>query len=295
MNLKDLQYFVSVAEQKHFGKAAEYCHVSQPTLSMQLKKLEHEIDTLLFEREHKQVMLTAAGEALLPQAKSIIQSSEQFKITAKALKDPFGGEIRLGAIPTIAPYLFPKIVPNITKKLPNLTLLLEEHQTADLLDLLLSGRLDAGILALPIPHKHVVSLPLLKENFYLAAPIKHALAKATHVKIQALDETPLLLLEEGHCLRDQTLNFCNMIRINERRDFRATSLETLRQMVLSNAGLTIIPEMALDKHPGIRYLPFIEPAPYREIVLICRDAYPRFDLIKSLQQLIITKLPVASI
>lgn len=291
MNFKDLNYFIAVAEQQHFGKAAQACFVSQPTLSMQLKKLERELGTPLFERSTKKVMLTAAGQALLPKAKEIVQQVEALQTTAQALKNPLGGTLRLGAIPTIAPYLLPKITPQISQKFPELTLLLEEHQTAVLLDLLHQGKLDAAILALPIERKGLIVLDLFREPFLLAVPADHpSLNNVSHVKIKALEHEPLLLLEEGHCLRDQTLAFCEMLKVQERRDFRATSLETLRQMVLAKAGLTVMPEMAVDNtSKAIRYLPFAEPAPYRDIVLVCREGFPRFKLIKQIQMLVKSK------
>lgn len=286
MNIRDLRYFVAVAEHEHFGKAAAACFVSQPTLSAQLKKLEETLGVILFERNNKTVMLTAIGRQCLQVAKAALLQVEELQKLARQSQDPLAGELRLGVIPTIAPYLLPKIVPKLIKPLPKLTLLLEEVQTEPLLKKLEQGELDAGIIALPVPKMTMQAYSLFKETFVLALPVTHELARHKQVAMKGLRDQNLLLLEEGHCLRDQTLSFCQNSKVQERQDFRATSLETLRQMVVAGVGVTVMPAMAAYETPGVTYRPFAEPQPQREIVLVARPGFSRHSLIVKIHTLL---------
>lgn len=286
MNLRDLKYFVAVAEYKHFGRAAAACFVSQPTLSAQLKKLEETLGVSLFERDNKHVMLTLVGEECLAAAKSVLTEVGRLTHIAKHAQDPLAGACRLGVIPTIAPYLLPKITPHLVSALPNVTLLYEEWQTEALLQRLAEGQLDAGIIALPIPAHAMETYPLFDEPFVLAMPEQHVLAQSNAVAISALTHHPVLLLEEGHCLRDQTLAFCEHLQVQARQDFRATSLETLRQMVIAKVGITVLPQMAALPYAGLTYRHFAGVQPHRQIVLIFRPTSARKVLLQKMAALI---------
>lgn len=287
MNLRDLKYLVAVAEHKHFGRAAEACFVSQPTLSMQLKKLEDTLGVTLIERSKKQVMLTTAGLTITDKAREILAQTDQLIALAKVSRDPLGGELRLGAFPTLAPYLFPLIVPKINAALPNLKLLLIEEKTATLLNQLQDGRLDAALIAMPVEERSIIATPVFSEAFLLAVPKAHALAKRQHVTPEDIQNQPILLLDEGHCLRDQALALCQRIGAKESDNFRATSLETLRQMVKSGVAITLIPQLAAtQKETDIFYIPFINQPFTREIALCTRTQFPRTQLIERLATLI---------
>ena len=230
MNLRDLRYLVAVAEHRHFGRAAEACFVSQPTLSTQLKKLEEFLGVTLVERNNRQVMLTPVGESIVAQAERVLRESNQLVGIAEAHRDPYGGDFRLGIIPTIAPYLLPKVLGPLRKTFPNLRLQLTESQTAVLTTLLKGGELDAAILALPIDDDHIESALLYREPFFMAVSRQHGKAKKKSVSLTDLDGEDVLLLEDGHCLRDQALAVCNSNNAVENTNFRATSIETLRQI-----------------------------------------------------------------
>jgi len=286
MNLRDLKYLVAVADNKHFGKAAKISHVSQPALSMQVQKLESELGVQLLERTNKTVMVTEIGKDIVERARKIIQETEEIKAIAKTHQDPFAGRIRLGAFPTLAPYFFPTIVPKISKALPKLKLFLVEEKTEQLLDQLKNGTLDAAIIALPVHGEQLQTLPLFEDEFLLAVHAKHHLAKRKRVDQSNLEGEPLLLLEEGHCLRNHALVVCSLMQTGEVQDFRATSLETLRQMVASSIGITLIPKIAVQKHKDISYIPFTAPAPSRTIVLVWRKTSARGACFEKIGQLI---------
>jgi len=286
MNLRDLKYLVAVADNKHFGKAAKISHVSQPALSMQVQKLESELGVQLLERTNKTVMVTEIGKDIVERARKIIQETEEIKAIAKTHQDPFAGRIRLGAFPTLAPYFFPTIVPKISKALPKLKLFLVEEKTEQLLDQLKNGTLDAAIIALPVHGEQLQTLPLFEDEFLLAVHAKHHLAERKHVDQSDLEGEPLLLLEEGHCLRNHALVVCSLMQTGEVQDFRATSLETLRQMVASSIGITLIPKIAVQKHKDISYIPFTAPAPSRTIVLVWRKTSARGACFEKIGQLI---------
>ncbi len=293
MNLRDLQYLVAVADQQHFGKAAEQCHVSQPTLSMQLKKMEEYLGVQLFERTNKRVMITPTGEKIAERARQVLRDTQEIRDIAKTAQDPYAGEFRLGAFPTLAPYFLPQVLPAIARKLPKLKLLLVEEKTEQLLDKLKAGTLDAALVALPIEEEGFGSAALFDDPFLLAVPLSHPLAKHKHVNQNDLKGERLLLLEEGHCLRNQALEVCSLMGGFEQQDFRATSLETLRQMVASGVGITLIPKLAMRKKDGIAYIPFAKPAISRTIGLVWRKTTTRKSCIEAMTRLILERLPVS--
>ncbi len=270
MNLRDLNYLVTLSETQHFGQAAERCFVSQPTLSMQLKKLEQELGIALIERTTKPVLLTHAGKQVVSKAKQILQLANEIKQTSKLAQDPFSATLQLSLIPTIGPYLLPKILAPIKKQLPKLQLMLHEEKTNDALVKLYNGELDAAIMAKPIDTTNLQTRLLYKEPFLIALPKGHPLSKKSQLSLKDIDSEQLLLLSDGHCLRDQALEAC---QLSNRSDFfEATSLETLRYMVASGTGITLLPELATQaNHPLITLKPFKKPVPYREVILVWRQ------------------------
>ncbi len=273
MNLRELEYLVTLADLRHFGRAAEACFVSQPTLSTQLKKLEDELGVQLVERAPRQVMLTEAGAEIVDRARAVLRDVEQIREVARRTKDPQAGTIRLGVFPTLGPYLLPHIVPKIHETYPQLELLLFEEKTERLLQKLGDGQIDAALLALPVEDERLHVEPLFDEPFVVALPVDHCLSKRKALSIDDLAEHTVLLLEDGHCLRDQALDVCQMASANEKPGFRATSLETLRQMVAAGVGITLLPTLA-TKLPGasnaIHLCKFKNPAPGRTIGLVWR-------------------------
>jgi LysR family hydrogen peroxide-inducible transcriptional activator len=287
MNLRDLRYLVAVAEQKHFGRAAEACFVSQPTLSTQLRKLEDELGVVLIERTNRQVMLTPVGERIVAQAQRVLREVNQMVHIAQAYQDPFGGEFRLGIIPTVAPYLLPRILGPINKAFPKLKTQLTEGQTHAITRMLRDGELDAVILALPLEEDHVHQAKLYTEPFYFAASRQHPKAGKKAVRLADLEGEQVLLLEDGHCLRDQALAICSSAHAVENTNFRATSIETLRQMVAANVGVTLMPELAIAQRTGpVRYLPFEGARPHRDIGLCWRTSTTREELLNELAALL---------
>lgn len=274
MNLRDLRYLVAVADLKHFGRAAEASFVSQPTLSTQLKKFEDELGVALIERNPRNVMLTPVGEAVVARARVMLREADEIRQLARRAKDPESGMVKLGIFPTLGPYLLPHIVPGIVKRFPKLELILVEEKTDVIMRKLAEGELDCGILALPIHDERLHAEYLFEEDFILAVPTSHPLAKRKKTKLAELADEKLLLLDDGHCLRDQALEVCQMIGVAERAGFRATSLETLRYMVAANVGMTLLP--ALTVHPpapvtnAIALIPFADPTPHRRIAMVWR-------------------------
>ncbi len=275
MNLRDLQYLVAVADHRHFGKAAEACFVSQPTLSAQIKKLERELGVDLFERHPRQVLLTPAGDRIVERARTLLRTAAEIDDIARNARDPEAGTLRLGLIPTLAPYLLAHVVGPLQQRFPNLELLLVEEKTDVLHQRLREGRIDAAVLALPLGDDQLHEEFLFDEAFVLAVPTTHRLAASTGpVGTDTLDGETVLLLEEGHCLRDQALSVCQLAGAGERTDFRATSLETLRQMVAGGVGITLLPALAVDSPvstaTGVAVRPFTSPAPHREVGMVWR-------------------------
>jgi LysR family hydrogen peroxide-inducible transcriptional activator len=285
MNLRDLRYFVALADTRHFGKAAERSFVSQPTLSAQIKKLETYLGVQLIERQPRKVTLTEMGARILPLARSILQESDEIVSLARNDHDPLSGKLKVALIPTIGPYLLPVVTRKLRKQLPRLKLMLYEYQTQPLLEKLRAGDIDLGILALPVPLDGLEARPLYDEDFTLAVPSNSPLAKRSNVKLDDLTGETLLLLEDGHCLRDQALDVCSRIDVKESEDYRATSLETLRQMVAAGLGITLLPQLAtrgpFGTGQGLIVKEFSRPVPSRSVGAVWRKSTARTDAIKA--------------
>jgi LysR family hydrogen peroxide-inducible transcriptional activator len=283
MNLKDLKYLVALADTGHFGKAAERTFVSQPTLSAQLKKLEEYLGVKLVERQPRNVQLTEVGKQVVVRARRMLDEGDQIVALARNNKDPLAGRLKLALIPTIGPYLLPRVMQKIRKALPQLGLMLYEHQTEALLKRLHDGEVDLGIMALPIAQDGMETRELYEEAFTVALPNHHALAAKSTIKIPDLKGQTLLLLEDGHCLRDQALEVCSRIDIREAEDFRATSLETLRQMVVAGLGITLLPETAVESpfgsQRGLTIRQFSKPVPTRNVGAVWRKSSTRVEAI----------------
>ncbi|HKJ18019.1 MAG TPA: LysR substrate-binding domain-containing protein [Xanthomonadales bacterium] len=288
MNVRALQYFVTLADLKHFSKAAEACFVSQPTLSTQVRKLEEELGVQLVERAPRKVMLTPVGVEVAERARSVLSEIEQIRVVARQNINPAEGVLRLGIFPTLAPYLLPHVIPAIRKSFPQLTLQLAEEKTEDILKMLHRGTLDAALLALPIDDDGLRIQVLFDEPFVLAVPAGHELASKTSVTTEDLRGSELLLLEDGHCMRDHALEVCALAGASERVDFHATSMETLRQMVAAEVGITLMPLLAV-KPPmaatsNIVIKPFKAPCPNRTIALVWRKTSALGPFMESLAE-----------
>lgn len=286
MNLRDLRYLVSLAEHRHFGKAAADCFVSQPTLSTQLRKLEEELGVTLIERSPRKIMLTPAGEDIAARARLIVRDVDQLKDAARRIHDPETGSVRLGLFPTLGPYLLPHAVARLHARFPSLELLLVEEKSDELLVRLRDGRLDAALLALPVPDVQLHVESLFNEPFVLAVPRAHANARRKSLRLGDLRDESLLLLEEGHCLRDHALDVCTSAGAAERAGFRATSLETLRQMVAAGVGSTLLPQLAIAApmraSDAICVLPFSGRAPSRHIGMLWRQSSTMGKLLRGI-------------
>ncbi len=289
MNIRDLQYLVAVAELQHYGRAAERCFVSQPTLSTQLKKLENELGVQLFERSNKHVMTTRVGEKVIEQAKQVLDQVQSMHQIAKNSQDPLAGDFRLGVIPTLAPYILPHMLCCVRRELPSLHLHLFEDKTEALLEELREGKLDAVLLALPIAENGLESMHLFNEPLLAALPTTHLLGQAASIRLNQLNSEALLLLEKGHCLRDQVLDFCQTAGMRESSGFQATNLETLREMVAVNSGVTLLPALSkfsVQQHPSVTLKPFDEPSPFRQVGMLWRSAGVRELCCKKLGEVI---------
>jgi LysR family hydrogen peroxide-inducible transcriptional activator len=283
MNLRDLRYLVALADERHFGKAAERCYVSQPTLSAQIRKLEEYLGVPLVERQPKRVTLTAPGEKIVARARRLLQEADAIVELARTDRDPLAGPLKLALIPTVGPYLLPHVTARLRREVPRLKLMLYEYQTQPLLEKLRAGEIEAGIVALPTDLDGLEAQPLYDEPFMLAVPAQHPLADKDKVRVDDLKGETLLLLEDGHCLRDQALEVCSRVRVNEDQDYRATSLETLRQMVAAGHGITLLPQLAAETAVGVarglRIKPFVKPAPVRTIGIVWRRSTTRGEAI----------------
>jgi LysR family hydrogen peroxide-inducible transcriptional activator len=286
MNLRDLKYLVAVADLRHFGRAADACFVSQPTLSTQIRKLEEFLGVTLIERNNRQVLLTATGEKIVARARIVLREADQLVRLARQASDPLGGEFRLGVIPTVAPYLLPRMLPALRTRFPELEVQLVEAQTSVITRELRLGHLDAIILALPLLEEGVRSEGLYDEPFYLAVPESDPLARQAAVRAEDLAHRQVLLLEDGHCLRDQALDVCTQVGAVENLNFSATSIETLRHMVVAGIGVTLIPELARQDSDGMRYVPFEGAGPQRRIGLAWRSTSTRELLLGPLGELV---------
>jgi len=275
MNLRDLEYLVAVADHRHFGRAADACHVSQPTLSVQIRKLERELGVELVERTPRQVTLTEVGREVVERAREVLREVENVREVARRARDPEAGSLRVGIFPTLAPYLLPHVVPQVHARFPQLELLLVEEKTEEVLRRLRTGELDVGVLALPVHDDRLHEELLFEEDFVLAVPVDHPLAAIEEpAPLSVLAGESVLLLEDGHCLRDQALSVCQLSGASERGGFRATSLETLRQMVAAGVGVTLLPQLAVEPpvpaSDDIRLIRFAEPVPRRRIAMFWR-------------------------
>ncbi|MEO6064200.1 MAG: LysR substrate-binding domain-containing protein [Lysobacterales bacterium] len=284
MNLRDLRYLLALSEHRHFGKAAVACFVSQPTLSTQLRKLEAELGVELIERSPGKIMLTSAGDDIATRARAILRDVDELKDAARRSHDPETGSVRLGIFPKLGPYLLPHAVPRIRARFPALELLLVEEKSDELLVRLRVGRLDAVLLALPVNDTHLHVEPLFDEPFVFAVPVGHAYAGRRSMRVKDLRNESLLLLEEGHCLRDQALEVCETVGGGERAGFRATSLETLRQMVAAGVGCTLLPQLAVSApvpvSDALWVMPFEGRAPIRRIGMLWRKSSAMSDLLQ---------------
>lgn len=287
MNIRDLEYVIAIADHGNLSRAAEACHVSAPTLSIQLAKLEAYLGVTLFERTNKKVSPTAVGHDIIAMARDIIRQSRTLRDTAREGQNPFAGTLRLGAFPTLAPYYLPHIVQPLTASFPKLKLRLIEEKSPVLLEQLRNHELDAALLSVPVTEKDLSFAPLFDDPFYLACPERHPLAHKKTLDPAALAHEKLLLLEDGHCLRDQALEFCHSAEAGEDQEFRATSMETLRQMVAAGAGITLIPRLACTPSHGVRYVPISTThAPKRVIGLVWRKSTVRLQLFEATTQLL---------
>lgn len=286
VSLRALGYLVALAEARHFGKAAERCFVSQPTLSAQVKKLEEQLGVQLVERGQRHARLTAIGERIVERARRVLDEAREIEELARNHQDPLAGELRLGLIPTVGPYLLPHVAGPVHARFPKLRLLLVEHQTHRLVRLLKEGELDVAILALPVPGERLVTRVLYEESFLVALPADHPLARRRELEVADLAGEELLLLDEGHCLRDQALEVCQLADVREATDFRATSLETLRQMVGAGVGITLLPRLAVTppavSPQGLVLKPFRQPSPSRSIAAAWRRGSAREETIAHL-------------
>ena len=276
MNIRDLEYLVALAEHKHFRRAADACHVSQPTLSGQIRKLEDELGIILLERTSRKVLFTQSGLLLVDQAKTVLREVKLLKEMASNQGKEMTGPLHVGVIPTIGPYLMPHIVPALQNAFPDLELFLYEAQTHQLLEQLETGRLDCAIVASVRETEPFIEVPLFKERMLLAVAENHPWAKEQTSPMSMLKDHEMLMLDDGHCLRNQALGYCFTAGAKENSHFQATSLETLRNMVAANAGMTLMPELAVlseGERGGVKYLP-CQPEPSRDVILVYRPGSP---------------------
>lgn len=293
MTLSELRYIVAVARERHFGRAAEACFVSQPTLSVAVRKLEDELGVTLFERGSNEVTVTATGERIIAQAMRVLDEAGAIKQLAKHGQDPLVGPLRLGAIYTIAPYLLPQLIPLLRKRAPHMPLLIDENYTAVLSQRLQQGDLDVIIIALPFEEPGIVTQPLYDESFVVALPKGHPLSKKTALQPADIANETVLLLGAGHCFRDQVLRACpacNRSADTLQKTLEGSSLETIRLMVASGAGITVLPSTSVgakhhDKMLAIR--PLIKPTPSRRVALAWRKSYTRLEAVEVLRQAIL--------
>jgi LysR family hydrogen peroxide-inducible transcriptional activator len=298
MNLRDLRYIIAVAETRHFGQAAERCFVSQPTLSGQIKKLEDELGVAIFERSNRSVEVTPVGEAILAHARQLMEQADVIEQLARASQDPLAGPLRIGAIPTLSPYLMPLILLPLKKQYPQMKLVLSEELTDTLLERLRNHEIDAALLATPVEEADLATMPLFIEPFWIAYPRKHPFYTKDSITRKDLEGVELLLLAEGHCLADQAMEVCHLKQRSERGEFadlRAASLETLLQLVGAGFGCTLVPALALHgswaSGSGVAAQPLSLPDAQRRIALVYRHSFPRRAALEAFATVIRTKLP----
>lgn len=279
MTLRDLEYFVALAETRHFGQAAERCHVTQPTLSMQIAKMEQELGTPLFERGKRRVGLTNAGKQILARAGSVLDGVHEIRELARGAAGELAGPLYLGVIPTVGPYLLPHLLPELKAIYPKVKLFLREDMTRYLVEQLQQSALDAAILSLPIDAHDLEHTVFFREELVAGLPLDHALARKKSLTVTDLADDAILLLEEGNCMRDQTLNLCRGSRPIDPEGYRASSIESLRQMVSAGMGCTFLPKLStigpFATSTPIAIRPLHSPTPRRDIVLVYRKTYPK--------------------
>lgn len=297
MTLTELKYIVAVARERHFGRAAEACFVSQPTLSVAIRKLEEELEVVIFERGGTEVGITSIGLRIIEQAQKILEEGANLKEIARQGQNPLNGPLRVGIIYTVAPYLLPLLVPEQIKLTPQMPLVLQENYTVRLLELLRQGEIDAAIVALPLPDSSFVVRELYDEPFVVAIPQGHRWSGREAIDSSELKDETMLLLGSGHCFRDQVLDVCpELSRFSAssegiQRTFEGSSLETIRHMVATGIGVTVLPATALtasvQESTLLEYIPFKKPAPDRRIVLVWRKSFPRTAAVEALAQAVI--------
>jgi LysR family hydrogen peroxide-inducible transcriptional activator len=307
MTLTELKYIVAVARERHFGKGAEACHVSQPTLSVAIKKLEEELQVKLFERNANEITVTPLGEEIIRQAQSVLEQADLIKDIAKRGKDPLAGSLRLGVIYTIGPYLLPDLVRQMIARTPQMPLMLQENFTVRLLEELRQGEIDCAILAEPFPDTNLAMAPLYDEPFMAAVPSTHPLAARSSITAEEIKKETMLLLGNGHCFRDHVLEVCpEFARFSNtsggiQKSFEGSSLETIKHMVSAGMGITLVPRLSVpaavleaqngaplpaDGAPYVRYLPFAGDPPQRRVVLAWRRSFTRYEAIAALRNAI---------
>ncbi len=293
MTLTDLRYLVALARERHFGRAAEKCHVSQPTLSVAIKKVEEQLGVQLFERSATEVKITEVGRRIVQQAEKVLMESAQINEIAAAGKDPLAGPLRLGVIYTIGPYLLPHLIPLVHQHAPRMPLVIQESYTSRLVDALKRGELDVAVLSLPLDEPGIVTQPVYDEPFRVLLPASHPWVAQTHIDPQQLADDHLLLLGSGNCFRDQVLEVCPQCRniSGLQRTLEGSSLETIRHMVASGLGVTVLPSSAADElmaqNALVAVRPFSDPQPTRRVALAWRVTYPRSGAIDALRQSIL--------
>ncbi len=278
MTLTELKYVVAVAEERHFGRAAERCFVSQPSLSTAVRKLENELGAQIFERGHGEILVTPVGERIIAQARRVLSEAARITAIAEAGTDPLSGPLHLGVIHTVAPYLLPGLVAELRQLAPKMPLDIEENMTATLDQLLRSGQIDAAILALPYETPGIDLIPLYEEEFKVIVPKDHPWARRRTIDIDELDDENLLLLSIGHCFRDQVLAACREFSRPPGSGRQGNSLETIRSMVGSGIGISVMPATALTgphASPLVRAIDFRAPRPSRRLVLATRQQFSR--------------------
>jgi LysR family hydrogen peroxide-inducible transcriptional activator len=287
---------VAVAREKHFGRAADACFVSQPTLSVSIKKLEGELGVQLFERGGSEVSLTPIGEQIVNQAQRVLDEASQIKELADQGRDPLRGPLRVGVIYTIGPYLLPRIIRAMIQNYPDMPLILQENYTVRLLEMMRTGDLDVAVLAEPFDDTGLNTALLYDEDFWVAVPRAHALAKKSSIASMDLKQETMLLLGIGHCFRDQVLEVCpEAARLSAnsagiQKTFEGSSLETIRHMVAEGLGITVLPRMSISLEDDglLKFIPFKDPVPNRRVVLVWRKSFTRQDAINALQKTILS-------
>lgn len=293
MTLTELKYIVAVAREKHFGRAAEACYVSQPTLSVAVKKLEDELEVKLFERSAGDVSVTPLGEEIVRQAQSVLEQAAAIKEIAKRGKDPLAGALTLGVIYTIGPYLLPRLIPRVHQLAPRMPLIIQENYTARLAEALKRGELDVIIISLPFEEPGIVAQPVYDEPFRVLLPADHPWKAEAHIDPVQLADDQLLLLGAGNCFREQVLEVCPSCRNvgGLQRTLEGSSLETIRHMVATGLGVTVLPSSAADEmaaqNPLVAVRPFSAPEPSRRVALAWRVTYPRSGAIDILRSAIL--------